>query len=405
MLKTYLSFRSNPTLSVYLIFILLTGYLFIHILNGRFTLFDFEVYYRAAERITNGQNLYQIAEDGHYVFKYSPVSAIYFIPLQWLPLFTAKVVYWILSSLAFCYVLVLFYLMGGRGQETLPVKRLQTLYLVSFICIGAFLELELHLGQVNIFILLLLTLSGYLSMQNRPFSSGLLLSLSFFLKPFGLILLFYYLYRRKLREVGYAMLFVLILFFLPLIFYGSFDMFFGQCRHWIQEIGIELSNKQDLLAHRNHTLFSVLARYSPLRWITWGPVSTMIYQLFILLVIGGLFHMLRRRAVQVEWLVPVELGLILCLVPLLAFTNRNLYMCSGMAVALLLTGFSSLHWVYRSLFILGVGISSFNIIEIWGPHITYKLEDWSFIALGTTIVWIVLYISAYRRALSNSLQT
>lgn len=224
MLKTHLSFRTNPYLSVYLIFILLTGYMIIHIFNGRFSLYDFEVYYRAAERIALGQNLYQIPDDGHYIFKYSPVSALFFIPLKWFPLATAKIIYWMISSLAFCYVLVLFYRIGSLGNTVIRAGRKNLLYMISFICLGAFFELELHLGQVNIFILLLLVLSAFFSLKNRPLLSGLLLSLSLFLKPFGLILLVYYLYRMKFREVLYFLLFTVILFFLPLVFYGSLQV-------------------------------------------------------------------------------------------------------------------------------------------------------------------------------------
>lgn len=43
--------------SLVAIFILLTGYMIIHINNGRFAMFDFQVYYRAAERIFAGQSL------------------------------------------------------------------------------------------------------------------------------------------------------------------------------------------------------------------------------------------------------------------------------------------------------------------------------------------------------------
>ena len=396
MLKTHLSFRSNPYLSVCLIFILLSGYLIIHIFNGRFTMYDFEVYYKAAERIVAGENLYQITSDGHYIYKYSPVSAVYFIPLKWLPLAPAKMIYWLVSSLAFCYVMILFYRIGNMGNTAIPAGRLNLLIMISFICLGAFLELELHLGQVNIFILLLLVLSAFYSLKNRPLLSGLLLSVSLFLKPFGLILLVYYLYRMKFREVLYFLLFTIIVLFLPLVFYRSFEMCFEQYRCWIHEILTELNNKQDILAPGNHTLFSVLARYTPLRWMEWTPFGTLIYQIVVSFLIGGLFLMIRR--IDHEWLFPVELGLILCLIPLLAFTNRNLYMFSGLATALLLIRFGSLLRIYRYLFILGIVISSFNIIEIWGETITYRLEDWSFIALGTMIIWIVLYISTYQRA-------
>jgi len=77
-------------------------------------------------------------------------------------------------------------------------------------------------------------------------------------------------------------------------------------------------------------------------------------------------------------------------------------MFCGMVNAVLLIRFFQLHWVYRTLFIFGVLISSFNIIEIWGDELTFKLEAWSLIALGTLISWIVLYVSSIQGLVRDS---
>jgi hypothetical protein len=401
-MKSWFSFRTNPYLALYLIVFFLILYMINHVFNGRFISYDFQVYYRAAERILDGQNLYQIASDGHYIFKYSPVSAVYFIPLSLLHLELAKVIYWLASSVAFCIVLILIFRMGDPQKIISGPGRLNLMYIISFICLGAFLELEIHLGQVNLFILILLVVSAYCSRKNRPLMSGLLLALSVFLKPFGLILFVYYLYRSKFKESLYFLLFIAVLFVLPLLFYGSYDMFIQQNRFWLQEIQIEMNSKQDLLAHFNHTIFSVLARYTPLRWVEWTAVSTMVFQLVVLAVLGFLFILLRICNRNKEDIFPIELALVLCLIPLLAHTNKNLYLFCGMVNAVLLIRFFQLHWVYRSLFIFGILISSFNIIEIWGDELTFKLEAWSLIALGTLISWIVLYVSSIQGLVRES---
>ena len=393
-------FSKNRFLSLYVIFLLIIGYLIIHNISGRFTMYDFAVYYKAATRIISGQNLYQILEDGHAIFKYSPVSAVYFIPFQWLSFPEAKVLYWVLSGAAVCYVLYLVYQVALSGFGHISPSRQNGYFLISFIILGAFIELELHLGQVNIFILMLILLSLVFSMKRKPVMSGLFLSFSIFLKPFGLILLAWYVYRLKYKEVIWFLLFSAILFILPVFFFSSFEVFAEQNRYWFQEILIELGNKQDLLALRNHTLFSVLARYSPLRWVEWTPERTLIYQLAILLLLGGMMAILNRRGKKNKWLPAGEWGLLLCLVPLLAFTNRNLYMFSGLASAILLVRFGELHRISRWIFVAGVLISSFNIIEIWGERFTYMLEDWSFITLGTMMIWLVLYIRTFHFARS-----
>jgi hypothetical protein len=139
--------------------------------------------------------------------------------------------------------------------------------------------------------------------------------------------------------------------------------------------------------------------------VEWTTVWTLIYQLAILILLGGMMVILNKRGTDNKWLPAGEWGLLLCLVPLLAFTNRNLYIFSGLASAILLIRFSELNRISKWIFVVGILISSFNIIEIWGERITYLLEDWSFITLGTMMIWLVLYISTFRSARNSRLKT
>jgi len=91
-MKSQFSFKTNPYLALYLIIFFLILYMINHVFNGRFISYDFLVYYRAAERLLDGQNLYRIMSDGHYIFKYSPVSAVYFVPISLLSVALTKVV-------------------------------------------------------------------------------------------------------------------------------------------------------------------------------------------------------------------------------------------------------------------------------------------------------------------------
>jgi hypothetical protein len=63
---------------------------------------DFRVYHTAGLRLLGGENLYRPLEDGFYCFKYSPVAAMFFVPLSLLPLAVAKCAYWLIVSGAVC---------------------------------------------------------------------------------------------------------------------------------------------------------------------------------------------------------------------------------------------------------------------------------------------------------------
>ena len=390
--------RISQNYALPLIFVILVGYMIIHIFNGRFIMYDFQVYYRTAERLTEGQNLYRIAEDGIFVFKYSAVSAMYFIPLSWLPNQVAKIIYWLSSAAAFCMVLYLVYRIGENALGRLSIRKRNLLYFISFICAGAFFELEIHLGQVNVFILLLLLISTSASMKGRYNIAGILLAVSIFLKPFGLVLAALFIYRKKYRELLVFAGFCIILFFLPLLYYGSFEMLIEQNLLWFNELIIELGNEQDIMTPETHTVFSVIARYSPLRWIKWTPAGTLVFEALVLLVFGILFILLKRRVSHDRALEAYELALLFAMVPLTLYTGRNLYIFTVIMVAIVLIDFDRLSQLSKIFFITGILISSFNIIEIWGPAITERWEAMSLISVGTIIIWIVLYIKAFQGA-------
>lgn len=62
-------------------------------------------------------------------------------------------------------------------------------------------------------------------------------------------------------------------------------MFVAEYQNWKVELLVELKAKQTLLMPENHTIFSVVARYTPLRWILSSSLASMVYQL---LMLGGI---------------------------------------------------------------------------------------------------------------------
>ena len=67
---------------------------------------DFAVYWTAASRASHAEPLYR-AEDGHYQFKYLPAFAVLTIPLSWLPLATAKAIWFVASVTLLTLLLML----------------------------------------------------------------------------------------------------------------------------------------------------------------------------------------------------------------------------------------------------------------------------------------------------------
>src|ERR1044071_1646069 len=93
---------------------------------------DFEVYWRGASRAASAEPLYR-ADDEHYRFKYLPAFAVLTIPISVIPLPTAKVIWFPVSSA----LLALFICISLR---LLPERRrpLMFLTLAAIVVLGKF---------------------------------------------------------------------------------------------------------------------------------------------------------------------------------------------------------------------------------------------------------------------------
>src|ERR1035437_8847229 len=142
-------------------FILITGAIFILILimefiNNRFLMNDFQVYYYAAKAMVNNTQVYGLAFGGSGVgfYKYSPFALFYFIPLSFLPLQAAKIVFYIIISVAITSAFIIaanIIQHASKREKSFSIGML----FVTFLIASSQLHRELHLGNVNMILLLL----------------------------------------------------------------------------------------------------------------------------------------------------------------------------------------------------------------------------------------------------------
>jgi len=188
--------------------------------RGQKKMRDFEVNYTAGQRIALGETLYR-TEDGHYQFKYSPFSAILYIPFAKLPLPLAKGIWYfiVLASSGLIFVLS-DRLVGKPGNEVWL-----TVALPPFILAKYFLR-ELDLGQINAVITLVLLfmitlLAGRKNLAGRGDSgAGFLWGLATALKPYALIFLPYFFIKKRWRSLVVGIPVFLLALLSPILFYG-----------------------------------------------------------------------------------------------------------------------------------------------------------------------------------------
>lgn len=390
------SFYRSHEAGIIFLLLLCTGFLFAEVINHRFWLSDLEVYYRTAGRLLEGQNLYRYAEDGHYVFKYSPVSAVYFIPLLIIPFAAAKFIYWIFLSSIICLVYrntirsAAFSLINPTNKT-----RFNNVVILGSIMFAVHFLRELHLGQVNFLLLACYIWSVALLENNKPMAFGMLIAFSIFLKPFGLIFIPWLVIKKRWKELGWIAVGLVILSILPLLFYRDWSLFVSQYAGWITELKIELGNKQSLFKPANHTLFSVIARYTPIGYlITEDGMSKKIYHLVVLAVVGliSLFYIKKEiKSDQVPSPGLYDLAFLTALIPMLSFTSENAFLFSLPATLILLSNWEKLSAMSKSLTVIGLLLVGANFSELTGKNLSRFLDEWSVLTPGTILFSVALY--------------
>jgi hypothetical protein len=267
----------------------------------------------------------------------------------------------------------------------------------TFILAVHFLR-ELHLGQVNYLLLFIYLLAWYFLDAGRWKWSSVLLGLSVFIKPFALIFLPYLLVKKRYREIGLFVLTAALFALLPVLFYGSVKTTMGQYGLWITELKTELSHKQSLLAGSNHTIFSVLARYTPLRWCMGSGMMATLYQVIVLalLAVYGYYFVkvLPRKTGHANSvrLSVLDLALLTSLIPLLAFTSENAFIYTTVLVFVILLYFHRFRVFEKALAVTGFLFTGGNFSELTGKELSAFIDSISLISIGTLILLYLLFI-------------
>ncbi len=220
--------------------------------NGRAQMADFRVYYDAADALVHGDTLYGKAfgvSSGFY--KYSPFACLPFIPLTFLPYAAASIVYYILLTAALIFFLwrVSELVCNTKGNPAFAVTLVTGIFLIDH------LERELHLGNINLFLLMALFEVYRLLLGKKDLKAGALYGLVLLFKPHFLLLLPYFIWKRKWLTATITIGCVFIGLILPAIGLG-WDQNMRLLRFWMLTIG----DHNVALQHSPNTLYGLINR-------------------------------------------------------------------------------------------------------------------------------------------------
>lgn len=364
------------------LFLLLLGFLFflsIYLIRIREDMADFEVNYRAGERLIAGEALYR-TEDGHFMFKYLPFSALLYAPFTLLPLDVAKAVWYAL--LVVCAVAAF-----ALSHKLVYKERLGPPLLAIFppLILAKFFFREMKLGQINILVTVILLLMVW-SLAKRDLSpfwretkAGLLWGVASALKPYGLIFLPYFLVKKQWKALGIGLGFILLAACLPTFFYGvqgNVDLL----RNWLST----LSQSTPSLFVSNDNV-SIVAL-----WVKWGgdPALAMRFWSAATVIVGCGVLAVIRRGENKEASAVLECSFLLTLVPLISPMGWDYQLLmSVLAVTLVVYHFFEFPKFWRVFLIVNFCVISLTVYDIMGRDL-YR----SFMASSVLTLCFLLFL-------------
>jgi hypothetical protein len=322
---------------------------------------DFAVNYRAGARILHGDTLYQAA-DGHYMFKYFPFAALIYAPFSVLPIELAMVLWFLLSLAAFFVMfrmveaLVVATAAGGPGGAV--QRRVRYAVLIAGAILAKYILHELRLGQINVFVTLVMLAAFSTLLRWRPdtgeLAAGLLAGIAVAIKPYAVLLLLYFLVTLRWRALLAAAAALATALIVPSLFYGVGGNL-GELQQW----GASLTESTPSLL-TNVDNVSVLAFFT--KWL-------------------GDSH----RAVRPGFAVLGTLAVVTLAAILLGWRRRNAVLFDGGLLLMLIPLISPLGWDYTFL------MSLLGVTLIVTYRAVYPRRVWFVLTANFAIIALALY--------------
>jgi alpha-1,2-mannosyltransferase len=332
---------------------------------------DFEVNYKAGQRLYEGETLYRTA-DGHWQFKYLPFSALLYLPLTFLPLALAKACWFGLIVAASASIIVISSKLIDYKYDTFfsPV-------LVTVLVMGRYFFREIQLGQINALITcLLLAMIWLLARSTRPSASaasGALAGLSTALKPYAVVFFLYLAFRKKWPALALGLVVFSLAIFAPALFYGWKGnlVVLGEWRSSLAASTPSLLSSQD-----NVSLLGFLMKRTQDQ-----SLSLTIYGI-ILAALGGLVLYLLHRGSRISQSTVLDGFLLLALIPLVSPLGWDYtFLSAAPAVMLICKHYDKYRPFWRGFLILSFLVISLSLYDLMGHRLYAAFMSSSVITL------------------------
>lgn len=355
-------------------------------INGRFWLNDFKVMYMAAEAMLHGDQIYGIPFGlGSGYYKYSPVTLLFFVPYTLVPFEVASVIHFFISAGVVLTSVILIQKLISEHVLFLNNMRLSLLF-IAMLCIMVHVVRELHLGNVNMMLVLLICLSIHFSITARYTIAGVLLAIVFLTKPyFAICMVPVVLYQK--RNLAFSVLASLLgLIVVSILFLGVTKgiTVYGE---WY----VAMMQHSDYL-YSNHTIFSLLTHYTGVSF----SEAYGIPMLGAISVLLGTYFWLKDKGKDGNRSFIVLVFLMIAFIPSFLITDTEHFLFSLPLISMLLLYLSKeRNYGLMIPFIVMVLMYGGNINDLWGKSLSTNIEEAGILGIGNLlIIGTVVYLYA-----------
>lgn len=380
-------------------FILYNGLIFVVIfcvenINHRFWLNDFRVYYLAAKALIGGEQVYGIAFGlGTGFFKYSPMTLLLFTPYTLVPIHIANIIHFLTIS---CCTIATFLVLKQIIVDHLfapKIKRTHLLLMAVFLIVLIHLIREVHLGNINMVIVLLLSFALNSILRSKYITAGFLLALVIITKPYFIFFcLLPLLMHRKIKTILSLTIFLLIFFAIPSVFLG-FSKNISLHQEWLSAM-FEHSN----YLNSNHTIVSLIQFY----FYTAIPYKITFYLIVFIGLLYIIYFWLNNQADNKNGNVSllknksfiIQYFLLIAIVPNLLITDTEHFLFSLPLITIHVFFLStSKNYILVGCFILLAFFYGGNSSDLLGKEISRQFENHGLLGSSNLIIILsVIYI-------------
>lgn len=386
-----------PSLKPYPFLLICFGFcglmMLIEVLNERFLLNDFKVYYEASSAFLKGEAPYgQAFGLSSGFFKYSPATLLLYLPYTLCSFETAKFIHFGLMAcmgyLVFMLCLRLRDLYRSDLNKPTPLVFLSLLLLFSVV----HLTRELHMGNINLGLILLSLLALHFTIQSRPLPAAFLLAVLFLLKPYFALLILPMLIARQWRLLITSLLAIGLISLLPALFVG-FDQNLDLHAQWLA-----IMQGHNTGMYSEHTLSSIVYSYSGVRLGT-------SWQLLFIGATGTIYLLVRypyfigKRQYTPSHLI-ADVFVLMALIPNLVITDSQHFLFSIPLIGLILVHLAAQRSLWRiTLFVILLFFYGANSNDLLGNPLSDLFDRFSTIGvanLGLVIFFVFMRKSSAR---------